>query len=913
SPRTRNAQVALYQSGDVEFLIATDAIGMGLNLDVDHIAFSAMRKFDGQNHRNLTAGEIGQIAGRAGRYMNDGTFGVTGGCDTVDADMVERLEQHSFESVRVLQWRNRKLDFGSLDRLHASLREFPREARLTRARTADDLAALEAMSSDREIVAKATSPNAVTKLWDVCQIPDYRKISGQSHSDLVSTIYKYIVDDRGHIPEDWFSKQVALADRTDGDIDTLATRIAHIRTWTFVANRPDWLKDPAHWQARTRAIEDSLSDALHERLTQRFVDRRTSALMKGMRDKDELNADIADDGSITVENHFVGRLKGFRFTHDAAADGIHGKATRQAATQVLTRELGMRTRRVAAAHNDAFKLTRDGRIVWRDDDIAKLEAADDPLQPSITLLIDENVSEADREKIAERLKTWLKDTIADKLKPLVEMSNATDLQGLARGIAFRLKENFGAIKRETVADEINALDQAARADLRKYGLRFGAFNIFFPAMLKPAPAELAATLWLLKNASDAAATVSLPRPGLTSVASVAQTPEALYRANGFHVCGPRAVRLDIIERLADLIRPLLAWRRAPDKPDTPPKGSTGDGGFKTTDDMMSILGCSAVELAEVLKTLGFRVERRPITPSIEPAAPADSAADGGTQTDSVSTPAPADAPIAEPVAAQAADALDVDTPSVIADAVATPETGSVVTDATAPVAEPLVEKFEEIWRPNRHQRGERQNRDGTRDGARDRPRSERGGRRHHDKSDRYRPVNLPNPPGAATDGSAPAPGVPASESAVVSGDASSAPAARPHRNGSDRHRGPRRHHGGADPSRGPSGANATAPASDTANTDASNKNNPSKDGYRGDKSRGGPDRAAGGRGEHTRHGGGNPGRDRDRPRRDDNRRQPEVITAAPPKRSGVESDSPFAALAALKASLDKRGDGPGSR
>ncbi|HPG88194.1 MAG TPA: helicase-related protein, partial [Hyphomicrobium sp.] len=498
SPRTRNAQVELYQSGDVEFIVATDAIGMGLNLDVDHVAFSATRKFDGQNHRSLTAGEIGQIAGRAGRYMNDGTFGVTGGAEPLDADLVERLESHNFDSVRLLQWRNRKLDFGSLDRLYDSLKEFPREARLARARTADDLAALEAAMADREITAMATTPSAVEKLWDVCQVPDYRKISGQTHNELVGALYKYVAQGSGHIPEDWFAKQVALADRTDGDIDTLATRIAHIRTWTFVANRPDWLKDPGHWQQRTRTIEDSLSDALHERLTQRFVDRRTSALMKGMRDKDELNADIAEDGAITVENHFVGRLKGFRFTPDTAEDGIHGKATRQAATQVLTRELGMRVRRVAAAPNDAFKVTRDARILWRDDEVASLEATDDPLAPSITLLVDENLGEADREKVLTRLQTWLKDIIAEKLKPLADMSAATDLQGLARGVAFRLKENFGVLRRESVADEINALDQAARADLRKYGLRFGAFNIFFPLMLKPAAADLAATLWLLK-------------------------------------------------------------------------------------------------------------------------------------------------------------------------------------------------------------------------------------------------------------------------------------------------------------------------------------------------------------------------------------------------------------------------------
>jgi len=436
SPRTRNAQVALYQSGDVEFLVATDAIGMGLNLDVDHVAFSALRKFDGYAHRNLTPGEIGQIAGRAGRHMNDGTFGVTGGAEPLDAELVERLETHSFEPVRMLQWRNRRLDFGTLDRLHESLREMPREARLVRCRTADDVAALEAVSADREVRDLCVGPAAVARLWDVCQVPDYRKISGSSHAELVATVYKFLRRGEERIPEDWFAKQVAFADRTDGDIDTLANRIAHIRTWTFVSNRPDWLKDPGHWQARTRAIEDSLSDALHERLTQRFVDRRTSALIKGMRDKDELNADIAEDGSITVENHFVGRLKGFRFTLDSSADGIHEKATRAAATQVLSRELGMRARRVAAAQNDAFKLTRNGRIVWRDDEIARVEASDDPLSPSVQLLVDEHISDPDKEKVLARLQTWLRDHIADKLKPLVELANATDLQGLARGVAF---------------------------------------------------------------------------------------------------------------------------------------------------------------------------------------------------------------------------------------------------------------------------------------------------------------------------------------------------------------------------------------------------------------------------------------------------------------------------------------------
>ncbi|WP_295557832.1 helicase-related protein, partial [uncultured Hyphomicrobium sp.] len=623
SPRTRNAQVALYQSGDVDFLVATDAIGMGLNLDVDHVAFSAVRKFDGQNFRNLTPNEVGQIAGRAGRHMNDGTFGVTGNCEPFESDLVERLETHTFDNVRVLQWRNRRLDFATLDRLRDSLRELPHEPRLARARMADDVIALETLANDREIAGFATSTGAVQRLWEVCQLPDYRKISSQSHAEMIGTLYGYLMGPEGRVPEDWFAKQVAFADRTDGDIDTLANRIAHIRTWTFVSNRADWLKDPAHWQARTRAIEDSLSDALHEQLTQRFVDRRTSALMKGLRDKEELSAEIAEDGAIHVENHFVGRLRGFQFSPETQAEGIHGKAARSAAAHVLSRELGMRARRVAAAKADAFKLSRSGRVLWRDEEIATFEPADDPLKPQVALLADEHLTGPDREKVQARLEAWRDELIADRLKPLVDIAKAEDVTGLARGIAFRLTESFGMLKRELITDMMKSLDQEARAQLRKYGVRFGAFNIYFPALLKPAPAELSATLWSLKNAAANGlaleALPELPRAGLTSAAVQQTTPEALYRVYGFHVCGPRAIRLDILERLADLIRPLLAWRPSPDGATTQPKGSTGDGGFVVTPEMMSILGCSPDELSNVLKALGFRLDRKTVPRPAEPA------------------------------------------------------------------------------------------------------------------------------------------------------------------------------------------------------------------------------------------------------------------------------------------------------
>ncbi|MCL4767851.1 MAG: DEAD/DEAH box helicase [Hyphomicrobiaceae bacterium] len=763
SPRTRNAQVDLYQSGDVDFLVATDAIGMGLNLTVDHVAFAAVRKFDGQNHRTLTPAELAQIAGRAGRHMNDGTFGVTGDVEPFDHDLVERIETHTFDTIKVLQWRNRRLDLSSLDALRDSLRALPREGRLARARMADDVIALETVAQDRELADLVRGPAATASLWDVCQVPDYRKISSQNHAELVATLYKFLMTGEERIPEDWFAKQVALADRTDGDIDTLANRIAHIRTWTFVSNRANWLRDPEHWQGRTRAIEDSLSDALHEQLTQRFVDRRTSALMRGMRDKDGLAADIGEDGAIRVENHYVGRLKGFLFSPDAHAEGIHGKAARNAAAQVLAKELSMRTRRVVSAKSDAFKISRNGRILWRGEEVARLEPGEHPLKPQLVLLVDDHLQAPDREKVQERLTNWLSETIRERLKPLMELSEAQDLSGLARGIAFRLTESFGALKRESVAEEMKALDQAGRAQLRRYGVRFGAFNIHFPLLLKPAPAELTLVLWALKNAGGNGLSLETlpqpPRPGLTSAPADGAVPEAFYRACGYHVCGPRAVRIDILERLADLIRPLLAWRPNPEAPSAaPPKGSTGDGGFVVIPEMMSILGCSPEELGAVFGSLGFRLDRRPVR---QPPAPAQPPAAQSTESPAASPAAPAAAePVAPPDAAEAGllpeappavpEAMPADTATAAAaepaetgsgaaavepveaisggsaidgqaESRAAPDVAIVAPETAAPeAAGPDEVRFEEVWRPRRRhdgERGERRRRRGNRDTA----------------------------------------------------------------------------------------------------------------------------------------------------------------------------------------------------
>ena len=621
SPRTRNAQVEMYQSGDVDFLVATDAIGMGLNLDVDHVAFAATRKFDGRNHRALSAGELGQIAGRAGRHLNDGTFGVTGDVEPFEADVVNRMENHEFDAIKILQWRSNALDFSSLDRLKESLRQTPPSPRLVRARSADDVLALDFLGEDAEIRDIARAPAALRVLWDVCQVPDYRKISATNHAEMIATVYKFLLSDAGVIPEDWFASQVDFANRTDGDIDTLSNRIAHIRTWTYVSNRQNWLADPDHWRQRTREIEDSLSDALHELLTQRFVDRRTSVLMKSMRDKDTLYADIENTGQIYVEKHFVGKLAGFRFTPDAAASGIHGKAARNAAAKVLASELAMRAERLGDSKDDAFQLSRTGKVTWEKQEIGILEAGDDPLRPVFSLTADEHLSQPDRDRILRRVQGWVNNLIETRLKPLIDLARTQEVTGLARGIAFRIVENFGILPRDTVSGELRALDQQARAELRKYGVRFGAYNIYFPLLLKPAAADMLLLLWALKHGPtaglDMANLPEPPRQGLTSVPVDVAYPPTFYRAAGFQICGPRAVRIDMLERLADLIRPLSSWKPTEANPE-PPSGAVGRGGFKVQPEMMSIMGCSADELGHVLFSLGFRKERRPI--QVKPAA-----------------------------------------------------------------------------------------------------------------------------------------------------------------------------------------------------------------------------------------------------------------------------------------------------
>ncbi|WP_346906345.1 helicase-related protein [uncultured Roseibium sp.] len=688
SPRTRNAQVDLFQNGDVEHLVATDAIGMGLNLDVDHIAFAGNRKYDGYQYRQLTAAEMGQIAGRAGRHTRDGTFGVTGRVDPLDDDLVEQIENHHFGALKVLQWRNSHLDFSSTAALRRTLDMPPNEEGLARAPTSEDITALENLLRDSLIQDMAKGQKAVELLWDVCQVPDYRKIAPANHAELLNTIYTHLMQD-GAIADDWFSRQLAFADRTDGDIDTLANRIAHIRTWTFVANRPDWLADPAHWQGVTRDIEDRLSDALHDRLTQRFVDRRTSVLMRRLRENAMLEAEITSSGDVLVEGQHIGNLLGFRFAPDSSAEGQDEKAVRAAAQKALTTEIESRADRLSRSENGDFILAADGSIRWRGEAVAKLTAGEEVLSPTVLLLADEHLTGPARDKVQERINLWVRSQVETLLKPLTDLKAAEGLEGLARGIAFRIVEGLGVLERQEASDEIRQLDQDMRASLRKLGVRFGAYNIYVPALLKPAPSQLLAQLWALKHGSlDMDGLSELPQlsaSGRTSIPVDQTIDKALYKVVGFRVCGPRAVRIDILERLADLIRPLIAWKPL-DAEVSPPDGAIAEGGgFTVTVSMTSLLGCAGEDFSAVLKSLGYRLETRDVQ---RPAAPKPA------ETDVPAEATPETAEVAEAAGesseAPVADAAPSETAPAVGEAPAeteAPEEPAAVVEAEAPAVE----------------------------------------------------------------------------------------------------------------------------------------------------------------------------------------------------------------------------------
>ncbi|MBV8653189.1 MAG: disulfide oxidoreductase [Alphaproteobacteria bacterium] len=585
SPRARNAQVGMFQAGEVDYLVATDAIGMGLNMDVDHVAFAKLAKFDGRGPRRLNPAEIAQIAGRAGRHMSDGTFGTTADLDELEPEIVEQVENHRFDPLERLYWRNSRLRFDSLGALIRSLDERPTTFGLVQAREADDQIALQTLAKLPDIAGLARHPDSIRLLWEVCQIPDFRKVMSDTHARLLAQIYRHLMGPSAQLPLEWVAKQVSRLDRNDGDIDTLITRIAHIRTWTYIAHRSDWLAEAASWQERARAIEDRLSDALHDRLTQRFVDRRGALLARTLASPGELLAAVRASGEVLVEGHFVGRLDGFRFQPDAEAGGEEVKRLLAAANRVLRGEIAARARRLAASRDTSFRLTPDGTVLWSDGVVGRLLPGDSALAPRVEPLPGEFLEGDLREMVRRRLNRFLRDEIGRRLNPLFRAQQA-ELSGPARGLIYQLTEALGSVPAAAVAPQRLALDRADRQGLARLGIRLGTEFVYLDRLLKPDAIALRALLWSVQH--GATLPPATPEPGRLAVPREGRSAE-FCAAVGYFVLGTHAVRVDRVERLAAGARHLAR-----------------QGPFAATPELAAAAGVSIDDLTSILPMLGYR-------------------------------------------------------------------------------------------------------------------------------------------------------------------------------------------------------------------------------------------------------------------------------------------------------------------
>jgi len=598
SPRTRNAQVAMYQSGEVDYLIATDAIGMGLNMDVRHVAFAQTRKFDGRVRRNLTSAEIAQIAGRAGRHKTDGTFGTTAEARAFDPEIVDRIEAHEFDALSHVYWRNPSLRFQTLDALAASLRESPDHPGLRRVREADDERALNALAQDTAIKVLATSPGRIQLLWRVCQIPDFRKLMDDGHTALLKRLYLMLMGadpetpgtGTGKLNPDWVAGQVARIDRMDGDIHTLSARIAAIRTWTYIAHHADWLEDALAWCERTRDVEDRLSDALHDRLRLSFVDKRTAALVSGLRDQRDLLAAVRRDGVVIVEGHPVGTLEGLKFIPVEAEAGVARRAVRSAADRVLGETLSARSHQIANAPESDISIDDYLNLIWEEFPIGRLTKGRDLMRPDVRVLAESIIAPDDRDRVEVRLQAWVDQSLGTILKPLFAQTSA--YSSSVRGIHYQVSEGLGNAPRVQVAPLIAALTREDRKALRQMAITLGREHVFIPKLLKPEARRWRALLWAVWTEQRGIG--FLPNDGQASFSIDALMDRDRLHHLGFALCRTRAVRLDMVERIAD-----LAWE------------ASKKGPFQPSAAMVTALGTNAEETRLVLGQLGYRAAKPP--------------------------------------------------------------------------------------------------------------------------------------------------------------------------------------------------------------------------------------------------------------------------------------------------------------
>ena len=593
SPKTRNAQVELYQSGDVDFLVATDAIGMGINMDLDHVYFSNLKKFDGKKLRKLNLSEIGQIAGRAGRYLNDGNFGITGECKEINAEEVDLLENHKFEEIKSLFWRNSNLNFNNPFTLIKSLDEKPNKGWLRKIHECEDEKALKFFLRDRNLENDKLGKEKLSLLWECCQIPDFVKKTYGNHYEVISNVFKYLSGKKGKITDDFMRLQLMKLDKLEGNVDSLSNRIANVRTWSYVSNKNNWVENQNYWIEKTKLLEDKLSDRLHEELTKTFIDKRASVLARGLKQDMEFNTKILDNNDVLIDDQFIGKIKGLKLELDLKKGALETdiKSLKKAARHTIGPELEKRVQSII--DTKLIELRDDFKIYWNEFPIARLTNGKDYLNPNFDLIVDDILGHEKKQKLISFLENWLKNKINTTLKSLVDLQNLKDNNSSIKALAYQLYENNGVLKRDQVAEYTKNLKQEERKVLRDLGVKFGRYHIFLHRLIKPEAVSLRILLW--KNYHQKNFSLKPPTFGLNFLDDKNFKDKNFMLLCGFEKFDNYFVRIDILERLFIQII------------NSNPNKNTE---IKMIPEMLNLLGCNKDNFKKILKSMGYKISEK---------------------------------------------------------------------------------------------------------------------------------------------------------------------------------------------------------------------------------------------------------------------------------------------------------------
>jgi len=587
SPKTRNSQVELYQSGDANFLVATDAIGMGINMDIDNVSFTNVRKFDGKKTRKLTLSEISQIAGRAGRHVNNGTFGVTGECKQFSSDEIEKLEKHELNKINVLYWRNSKINFDSIKNLVSSLEKNTNNELLKKISDCEDEKVLKFLIKNDKNIKKDFSKDLTKLLWECCQIPDFSKKAYGSHIEVVKKVFEFLTSKSGKVTNEYMKKQLEYLDKYNGNIDTLANRISNVRTWSYVANKKNWASNSDYWIERSKYIEDKLSDKLHEELTKIFVDKRISILSRSLKQDITLATEIKNENEVVIDNQYIGRLSGLKLDLDLKSGSLKTdiKSLKKAARQAIAPELMRRVNKIIKS--DIFRINDDHKIYWMDNPIARISKGSDYLNPKLELIVDEAIDLESKEKLKINLKKKLYKLISAELSDLVNLSKSNFKNNYVRALSYQLFEKNGVMKRESIHQMIKNISKEDRYNLRRNGIKIGRYHVFLPRMLKPSAVELRVKLWKLFYPDDKKYTI--PKSGLNFLKDETLRNYKFLLICGFENFNKFYVRVDILERL--FLKVIENMK---------------DGVFKIDSDMINLIGCSKENFYKLLELMQYK-------------------------------------------------------------------------------------------------------------------------------------------------------------------------------------------------------------------------------------------------------------------------------------------------------------------